>query len=261
MRIRIYYHAFATEDSNWAYIFLDQFKMLQDHGLLGAADCVHITALGNPIQRQLLKQLAATFSKTHVHELDSAVSMKDIASDFASLDESKAQKFLTEAVTLNKLWRDSQHDDFYLLYLHTKGVSSLVRNFGQGDVITFKNVYYWRKYLDWGVIESWRECVGGLEQGCHMAGCNFNSDPFAHFSGNFWWARSDYIRLLDDNTNSQWWQQNRRPYHTDRLCDEMWPGSLAENIYTVHQPELSLCSPNPGLYSTAYERKNYDKLS
>lgn len=42
-------------------------------------------------------------------------------------------------------------------------------------------------------------------------GCNYSLNPFKHFSGNFWWATSNYIKKLDflpDNCKrhkSEWW--------------------------------------------------------
>lgn len=257
MTIRIYSHQYLTDDSTWVFGYLDQFKLIEDTGLLDATEQVIISAIGDRQQLDILQGLANSYSMVAIHEIENNITEQDISRDFASMDNNRAKKFISEAVTINKLWQDSQQNDFNALYIHSKGVTAFARHLKQQDVDKFRNYYYWRKYLEWGCVESWRECVQALDLGCDVAGCNYNQDPWPHFSGNIWWAASRYIRSLDDNTNSAWWRSQRQHYHTDRLCDEMWPCSLAKKIYNIHSPGPELCSPNPGLYSKAYLRKNY----
>lgn len=257
MKLRIYSHQFLTDDSTWIFGYLDQFKLIEDCGLLDELDQLILTAIGNKTQLGILRSLMTPYSNIIINEYENETSEHDIALDFASMDNSRANKFISEAVTLNRLWTDSKLDDFNALYIHSKGVTAFTRHLKNRDVDKFKNYYYWRKYLEWGVLEHWRDCVRELDAGADLAGCNYNSNPWPHFSGNIWWASSRYIRTLDDNTNSDWWQSVKQHYHTDRLCDEMWPGSQARRIYNIHSPGPELCSPNPGLYSKAYLRKYY----
>ena len=259
MNLRIYNHQFLTDDSTWVFGFLDQIKLMEDSGLLEAVDVMNLTAIGNNNQQKILTDLIKDHSKVQLHAIDSSVTQQDVASDFASLDNSRGNRFVSEAVTINRLWTDSAKDDFYALYIHGKGVTAYTRFLMKNDAQQFRNYYYWRKFLEWGTVENWHNCVNALHEGYDVAGCNFNNDPWPHFSGNIWWARSRYIRTLDDNTDSAWWRSVRQHYHTDRLCDEMWPCSHAKRVYNIHSPGPELCSPNPGLYSKAYLRKNYEQ--
>jgi hypothetical protein len=54
-----------------------------------------------------------------------------------------------------------------------------------------------------------------------------------HFSGNYWWSKSEYIRKLADIRDVNWWTRelNTHPIMrtlTWRLRDEMWIGSHPE---------------------------------
>lgn len=254
---RIYSHQFLTDDSTWVFGFLDQFKLIEDCGLLSHIEQLIVTAIGNQREIGILRSLLSSYANVTIHPCETDISEQDIASDFASMDNNRASKFISESVTLNRLWNDSKLSDFNALYIHGKGVTAFTRHLKNQDVGTFRNYFYWRKYLEWAVLEHWRDCVQALEAGADIAGCNFNRDPWPHFSGNIWWASSRYIHTLDDNTNSDWWRSVKQHYHTDRLCDEMWPCSRAQRIYNIHSPGPELCSPNPGLYSKAYLRKYY----
>jgi len=107
-----------------------------------------------------------------------------------------------EFPTLHYLWEESRQDDFAVLYLHTKGVSK------PGN----KSVKDWVNYLNYFMIEKWQDRMTELERndctGVNLRGSASNpvdkpEDWFQkgsplHYSGNFWWARSAYVRLLPD---------------------------------------------------------------
>lgn len=253
-KIKIYNHQFLNDDYSWVYIYLDQLKQLEDFGLLAVADSIDVTALGTKPHIELLKDLSKTYVNITIHEISTNISEEEVVNVYAN----NSSGFVTETPTIYRIWKDSQNDDFNALYFHGKGASAFPRSFKTGDTLTFKNYYYWRKFLEWGVLEKWKDCVNALDIGNQVAGCNYNYDPFPHFSGNFWWARSDYIRTLDDISNSTWWKTIKQPCMVDRLVDEMWPCHKATNIFNLNSPPPELCSPNPGLYSQSYLRKNYE---
>jgi len=79
--------------------------------------------------------------------------------------------------------------EVYILYLHTKGVS----------MPDNKTKQSWRKRLLQKTVREWKECVTLLINGCDIAGCGWkdkNDVHTDHFSGNFWWASSFYIKKL-----------------------------------------------------------------
>lgn len=86
--------------------------------------------------------------------------------------------------TLRRHAVESSHER-HVLYLHLKGSSH------PGN----PNVRDWRAFLNWAVIERWEECREKLEHH-DCVGPNWETSPWPHFSGNFWWARASYIRRL-----------------------------------------------------------------
>ena len=91
--------------------------------------------------------------------------------------------------TLNflKEYCDNSSEDFNLLYFHLKGVNG--------------NPYArdWRRFMEYWNIDHWRDCVARLEEGYETVGVNhaIGTDYWEHYSGNFWWAKSSYIKKLD----------------------------------------------------------------
>lgn len=91
-----------------------------------------------------------------------------------------------EPYTLNKLYEDACRCDgpFYVLYLHTKGVSHNGMN---------PNVIDWVNYLCYMNIYQYEKCLDVLSAGFSTVGVNLHETPVLHYSGNFWWATSTHI--------------------------------------------------------------------
>ena len=109
----------------------------------------------------------------------------------------------------SKNWRNCK-----LLYLHTKGIT---HNSG--------NVVDWRKYLSYFMINKHEECLEKLSH-YDAVGCNYLTEPYPHFSGNFWWANTDYIQSID------------RPLQT-RHDPEWWILSNTTNFYPIHNSNIN----------------------
>lgn len=72
--------------------------------------------------------------------------------------------------------------------MHTKGVT-------YDHPILNKNVKAWVRYLDLYTIGHWKECIDALNT-YDTAGTMYSPTPMKHYSGNFWWANSNYIKTL-----------------------------------------------------------------
>lgn len=106
---------------------------------------------------------------------------------------------LAEKFTLSHLHKIAHRtSDSKFWYIHTKGVSK-----------DNKNTYYWRKYMEYFIIEKYEECIKCLDE-YDICGVDwFPSDikAFAKawgsaqmdaiFAGNFWWTRSEYVKKID----------------------------------------------------------------
>jgi hypothetical protein len=127
---------------------------------------------------------------------------------------------LYEQSTINLLYEHSIHEDFDVLYIHTKGVKHNNSN---------PNVTDWVDYLSYFNIYKHDTCISHLKE-YDAVGVNLIGNPI-HFSGNFWWSKSSYIKTLKKceyicyNSSEFWitgfngrylslWNSNINHYHT-----------------------------------------------
>jgi hypothetical protein len=124
-----------------------------------------------------------------------------------------------EVPTLAALHQQSLKDDFWVLYLHTKGVSYQEQGYDKAGMTA------WRHYLEHFCINKWQECVSHLDK-FDAVGCEYVKErktpkgPFpGHFRGNFWWSKSSYLRTLPRVINID------MPSTELRRKGEYWVGS------------------------------------
>jgi hypothetical protein len=120
-----------------------------------------------------------------------------------------------EHPTIEKLHNMAKEEDFYCFYFHTKGVSlplykndkeklaerfhkpHIVKRFGKPSYDELaKNTLHWRLFLEYFTIQKWTDNVLFLER-FDCVGPRWIKEGFPHFSGNFWWANSEYLRKLE----------------------------------------------------------------
>lgn len=90
--------------------------------------------------------------------------------------------------TLQLLHSAATEADCYCWYIHTKGVSDLCPNRAS-----------WRRRMESVVLDNHAACYELLNEhdACGPFWLMIGFDrPNPHFSGNFWWARSSYLRTL-----------------------------------------------------------------
>ena len=139
-------------------------------------------------------------------------------------------------------------------YVHTKGVS----HFGKE---TYNNVKDWRVMMEYFLIRKWVNCYKHLANN-DIVGTNFTKGHYfnfksgldlmfnlkvgPHFSGNFWWTRSDYV-----STHPPILPQD------DYLSPEMWICGRAA-------PKRIICLFNSKLYwnhsSNRYPPEFYTRI-
>lgn len=129
---------------------------------------------------------------------------------------------LYEGLTLRYLYDNSQFDDFLALYVHSKGVVS-----------ASASVANWREILNHYHITEWPTAIKLLEdyQVLGVADAHTRGEIV---SGNFFWARSDYIKTLQEPLNTT-------TYVTD---ENMYPSGYAYR----YGFEKWILSNNPKLY-------------
>jgi hypothetical protein len=228
MKKYVYYHLYLpNEAAAWSNYLLEQFKMCEDNRLIDHIEKFFLVVVGKPENVRLAKGLAKSLSdKIEVIEFEDR--FKD-DKDLHTLDSDlygRNVRPITEYATLQLIYEHALREDAHFLYMHAKGVTSYERHLRSGKFEEFKNYFYWRKFLEWACVERWQECNELLNK-YDVVGCNFAPWPMKHFSGNYWWSKSEYIRTIPDIRNDDWWkfELQRCPTMqnlTWRLRDEMW---------------------------------------
>jgi len=207
-KIIIAYHAYANND--FIPLLTEQFELLIHSGLYKACDKLYIGVTSSD-DKNLNK-------------------IKEWLSYFWNSPKKVEIIFNTENnETLNTLrfikdYSINNPKD-YILFFHSKGITH------QNNIA----VRDWRKYMEYFNIERWKYCVQKLNQGFDCCGVMWNSDTgygwHPHFSGNFWWATTDYINTLNHEflNDGRW-----------RYDQEFWIGTnLSAKQYEFHNSHLN----------------------
>lgn len=136
-----------------------------------------------------------------------------------------------------------------ILYIHSKGVSK---------ISAFRhNIMLWRQYMEYFLIERYKECLQYLDEGYDTVGLNLlnggndykidKENHKWHYSGNFWWSVASHLRRIPDipdipmNKNNAYW-----------LC-ERW---ILQPLPDMKVLEL-YHTPTPHLYQVKCDRNSY----
>jgi hypothetical protein len=113
-----------------------------------------------------------------------------------------------ERLTLHVMRQHAETDTCQYWYAHTKGISHFDNNtFEKENIIDWiKLMIYWN-FTEWGKASN-------TLLNYDVYGCEYTSYPKPHFSGNFWWANSYYIRTLPktiglEYCDPEFWLLNR----------------------------------------------------
>lgn len=180
----------------------------------------HIGALGD--WRRIVVEQHAKLMASGLYEASAKIVVgfvggrsREAEIDVPILDDPKYDVFSTARIddaefpTLARLWQESRdsEESFLCYYLHTKG-ASLVGSSRQAAANA------WRLYMEYFNVERWRDCVAALEHH-DTCGVELQSED-SHYSGNFWWATSDYVKKLPNGY--EYWERNRH----DRMAAELY---------------------------------------
>jgi hypothetical protein len=98
-------------------------------------------------------------------------------------------RYLFEMPTINLIRTFCENNDnCEILYLHTKGIFHYNTPINQC-------IADWKNMMMYFLVDKYTNCFD-LLQNYDAIGCNYSLEPFKHFSGNFWWANSNYIKKL-----------------------------------------------------------------
>ncbi len=205
VNVYVYFHICTIE--NWEQVVTKLFTRLQTTGLLNICKELRVVVLGSQLERakQILNHPK---TKIIVHSTDVS---------------------LYERPALNHIRRSAENEDFKVFYFHSKGISK-------------KNTKYKSYISDWVdmmcyfLIDRHQECIkllstaGAVGVNYGRAGnillekkaTNRTFENSHHFSGNFWWSCSRYIRTLPTTIGPKY------------LDPEMWIGSGVGILCSVY---------------------------
>lgn len=78
---------------------------------------------------------------------------------------------------------------YYIYYIHSKSVSRKEEHYRD-----------WRKLCDYFTINKWRLSIELLNY-YDCVGVNLKNFPKKHYSGNYWWSKSEHVTQLNDVNN------------------------------------------------------------
>ena len=117
-----------------------------------------------------------------------------------------------ERPILRYMYDNSSINEGKYWYIHTKGI----RHYQTPNE---NHVRDWRNYMEYFIITKWQQCVNDLNS-YDVVGVSLQREPKIHYSGNFWWSKSSYVKTnepefkKDDSINNI---KNSKYYDT-----EMW---------------------------------------
>jgi hypothetical protein len=151
---------------------------------------------------------------------------------------------LFETPTINLIKDFSQKNpNCYILYLHTKGIS-----YSNED----EKINDWINYMLYFLVKQHKHCISILDNNYDTVGCNYSNDlgkecfkythpfPPPHYSGNFWWANTNYLTSLPRLSMVQ----------IERNAPEFW-------LYKNNPCFFNLHSSNVNHYHSIYPNNKY----
>ncbi len=131
---------------------------------------------------------------------------------------------------LNLIKNFSKINKSYICYFHTKGAGSvgLKQNIG---------LQTWRQLLNHFILTKWEECIKLLKNNDVVGVTKYSYQGHDNFSGNFWWAKTEYLNTLNDVS----YTDNRYIYENWILSNPLNKSSDIFNIYNIGY------EPNPYL--------------
>lgn len=191
LKIKVFYHLYIPDDlraCSWTWCVDQQLQMIKKSKLYNIAEvymcvtmpCGWIDLFGSPIIWNNSNQ-----TTTFAFKLQEYIWNRYPWVNILNIRDT-ADPNLFEGVTLQKMHEQSLDQDFFALYIHAKGVIPQ----------SSPSVASWREILNYYLIDNWVENIKFLNDYQVVAINDAHTEHAAVVSGNFFWARSDYLREL-----------------------------------------------------------------
>lgn len=260
--INVYYHVYLTDNpAVWSGIVREQLECMKDAYLLNHINNIEFIVISqNDSRIQTFINFCELFETSAKRTYN--IIQNPYSNDTEMIRNINNDATVTENITMRKIFDDSKDTDCCVLYLHTKGITSTINYLEKGDVNTYMRYHYWRQYLNWGTLTKWTRCLNDIVDKHDVSGINYRDTPCPHYSGNFWWSKSSYIRTLPDPSTLSWWYSLKQKSNDqwlktvgNRFRDEMWVCSNTNKISNIHKMD-----ENPASVLIPTQRYKYDEV-
>ncbi len=210
----IYIYIHVCMINQWNVILENILSMCNYGGIFSETTKCYIGAVGPKDQLDILKKIINKY-------------------DICEIRVFSEDTTLYERLTLHSLWSDAYNstENYKILYLHTKGVTKI-------DDILSDRIHDWVSFMCYHLIIKYKMALNILCL-CDICGVNFELKPKPHFSGNFWWVNSNYIKKLPSNIGPNY------------LDPEMWVCN--DNNCTI----ISIAQSDINHYEQTYKVSQY----
>jgi hypothetical protein len=210
-KIFIYYHVCLI--NNWEEVTNKIFQEINKSGLIDIIENLFIFILGDITKDncQKIKKITQMNPKYIIKKFSKEIQ-------------------LYERFTLNSLLDDckNKYVNCKILYLHSKGITRP----------NYPNVEDWVNYLIYFNVKQHRECINLLDK-YDTCSVNLVDKPAIHYSGNFWWANSEYIKIINPLRILNNQNFSRAEYIKYYLEPEMWICSKIKKAISLHNSNLN----------------------
>jgi hypothetical protein len=241
--VAIAYHVGMV--NNWKVIVYDQITTLKRCGLLDIAD-----------------KLMISYSNGNKTDLDQVFDLGSYGNSM-TIDTVESTKVPWEGPALNMIHQYCKKQPLpetsVVFYLHNKGASKWSSDWKErmnmNQTRTYAHSLYWRKYLEYFLIESPALCLEKiLLQNYSTCAANWHPVLRNHYSGNFWSASCKHIHNLKPMTNED----------ADYFAAEFWLGGYEGlDANQDHHANLDFTTENLYLHvikPESYITTNYTKI-
>lgn len=190
--LHVFYHFFARPGSDWTWALNQQLQLLMVSGL--------------PSNATIWMCITGEVDIDYIARRYPFVIVCNVRSiDAPNIFEGQTLRFIHQA---------DIPDDAYVLYMHNKGATS-----------NSAYVAAWRECLNYEMIIKWRQCYDMLSayEVVGVSDTHVRRSKNVITSGNFWWARANYLKTLPDPIDSTLYLDKHHPGDYDyRYCFERW---------------------------------------
>jgi hypothetical protein len=207
MKNKLYYHFYIpNEPSHWELLLYEQLDCIEGSLLHHQCD-VEICVSSNQENYKKLQKIIKSYPFLKSTWFDTNV------------EENKNHY---EGTTLLKLYDECDKYD-NIGYIHGKGITNLT-----------KYTNKWRKTLEYAILEKYQDNFNALQNGYDVSGI-FWLKGNLHFSGNFWWVKSSYIKTLPRPVIDKWKTYNQEQKFWDfSIRYEAWIGINNPKVNDIH---------------------------